>query len=41
MKNRSMWIDPSNNKHWLVGSDGGIYETFDAAKHWDFKQNFQ
>ena len=37
--NHSMWIDPQNNKHWLVGCDGGIYETFDAAKTWDFKEN--
>lgn len=37
--NHSMWIDPDNNEHWLVGCDGGIYETFDAAKHWDFKAN--
>jgi len=37
--NHCMWIDPNNNQHWLVGSDGGVYETFDAAKHWDFKQN--
>jgi photosystem II stability/assembly factor-like uncharacterized protein len=37
--NHSMWIDPDNNRHWLVGCDGGIYETFDAAKTWDFKEN--
>lgn len=37
--NHSMWIDPNNTKHWLVGCDGGIYETFDAAKTWDFKEN--
>ena len=37
--NHSMWIDPNNNKHWLVGCDGGVYETFDAAKTWDFKEN--
>ena len=37
--NHCMWIDPNNNKHWLVGCDGGIYETFDAAKTWDFKEN--
>ncbi|MFC4722196.1 glycosyl hydrolase [Geojedonia litorea] len=37
--NHSMWIDPNNTQHWLVGSDGGIYETFDAAKTWDFKEN--
>ena len=37
--NHCMWIDPNNNKHWLVGSDGGIYETYDAAKTWGFKAN--
>jgi photosystem II stability/assembly factor-like uncharacterized protein len=37
--NHCMWINPHNNKHWLVGCDGGIYETFDAAKTWDFKKN--
>ena len=37
--NHCMWIDPNNNKHWLVGCDGGMYETFDAAKSWDFKEN--
>ncbi len=37
--NHSIWIDPSNNKHLLVGCDGGIYETFDNGKTWDFKAN--
>lgn len=37
--NHSMWIDPTNNKHLLVGCDGGIYETFDNGKTWDFKAN--
>ncbi|NNG10333.1 MAG: glycosyl hydrolase, partial [Arenibacter sp.] len=37
--NHSMWIDPNDNQHWLVGCDGGIYETFDSAKTWDFKEN--
>ncbi|MBT8315664.1 MAG: glycosyl hydrolase, partial [Maribacter sp.] len=37
--NHSMWIDTNDNEHWLVGCDGGIYETFDAAKTWDFKEN--
>jgi len=37
--NHSMWIDPENTDHWLVGCDGGIYETFDAAANWDFKAN--
>ena len=37
--NHAMWINPNNTNHWLVGCDGGIYETFDAAKNWDFKEN--
>ena len=37
--NHCMWINPNNNKHWLVGSDGGVYETFDNGKQWDFKEN--
>lgn len=37
--NHCIWINPTNNKHWLVGCDGGIYETWDAAKTWDFKAN--
>jgi len=37
--NHCMWINPKNNKQWLVGCDGGVYETFDAAKTWDFKEN--
>lgn len=37
--NHCIWINPENNKHWLVGCDGGIYETWDAAKTWDFKAN--
>ena len=37
--NHAMWINPNNNSHWLVGCDGGIYETFDFGKKWDFKKN--
>ena len=37
--NHAMWINPHNNKHWIIGCDGGIYETYDAAKTWDFKKN--
>jgi len=37
--NHAMWINPNNNSHWLVGCDGGIYETFDNANSWDFKEN--
>jgi photosystem II stability/assembly factor-like uncharacterized protein len=37
--NHSIWIDPKDANHLLVGCDGGIYESFDFAKTWDFKEN--
>jgi photosystem II stability/assembly factor-like uncharacterized protein len=37
--NHAIWIDPENTKHWLLGSDGGMYETWDDAKSWQFKAN--
>lgn len=37
--NHALWIDPLVNKHILAGCDGGVYETFDMAKNWDFKSN--
>ncbi len=37
--NHCIWINPKDNKHWLVGCDGGIYETWDAAATWSFKAN--
>jgi photosystem II stability/assembly factor-like uncharacterized protein len=30
--NHAMWIDPDNGKHYLVGTDAGLYETFDEGK---------
>jgi len=35
----AMWIDPSDNTHFLIGGDGGIYETFDQGRTWDFQEN--
>jgi len=35
----ALWINPKNTNHLLIGGDGGIYETFDAAKTWLFKSN--
>ena len=37
--NHAIWIDPDNTKHWLLGSDGGVAETWDAATNWQFKPN--
>ena len=37
--NHVIWIDPDDTRHWLMGSDGGMYETWDNAKSWEFKAN--
>jgi len=37
--NHAIWIDPDDTRHWLMGSDGGMYETWDDAKSWQFKEN--
>lgn len=37
--NHCIWIDPTNTNHLLVGCDGGIYETYDFAGTWHFKDN--
>ena len=37
--NHDIWIDPKNNNHYLVGCDGGLYESFDRAATWIFKAN--
>jgi len=35
----ALWIDPSDTDHFMIGGDGGIYETFDAGDKWLFKSN--
>ncbi len=37
--NHEIWVDPHNNDHYLVGCDGGVYESFDRAETWIFKSN--
>lgn len=37
--NHALWINPNNPDHFLMGCDGGIYETWDNAAHWHFKDN--
>src|ERR1035437_9908165 len=37
--NHDIWVDPKNNNHYLVGCDGGLYESFDRAATWNFKEN--
>jgi photosystem II stability/assembly factor-like uncharacterized protein len=35
----AMWIDPQNTGHFMIGGDGGVYETFDAGLNYFFKTN--
>ena len=37
--NHAIWIDPDNTNHYLVGCDGGLYESFDRAATWNYKPN--
>ncbi len=35
----AMWINPNDTQHFLIGGDGGVYETFDGGDNYDFKEN--
>lgn len=37
--NHVIWIDPHQPDHYIVGCDGGVYETYDRAATWSFKNN--
>ncbi len=37
--NHAIWVDPGDTDHYLVGSDGGVYESFDRGKTWKFMTN--
>ena len=37
--NHCIWVNPDDTDHWIVGCDGGIYETYDHAKTWEYKAN--
>ncbi len=37
--NHDIWIDPNNTDHYLVGCDGGVYESNDRGTNWEFKRN--
>ncbi|MES2556150.1 MAG: glycosyl hydrolase [Bacteroidota bacterium] len=37
--NHAIWVDPQNPEHWLVGCDGGLYETYNHAKDWKYFAN--
>lgn len=35
----AFWINPNNTNHYLIGGDGGVYETFDGGNTFHFKDN--
>lgn len=35
----ALWIDPTDTKHLMIGGDGGVYDTYDGGKTWNFKSN--
>ena len=37
--NHAIWIDPCDSKHFIMGCDGGLYESWDRAQTWQFKSN--
>ena len=37
--NHEIWIEPTNTNHYLVGCDGGVYESWDRGANWNFKAN--
>ena len=37
--NHDIWIDPNDSDHYLVGCDGGVYESHDRGANWEFKRN--
>jgi photosystem II stability/assembly factor-like uncharacterized protein len=34
-----IWVDPTNRDHYLVGNDGGVYQSWDGAATWVFFPN--
>ncbi len=37
--NHALWINPNDTDHYLMGCDGGLYESYDGAHTWQFASN--
>jgi photosystem II stability/assembly factor-like uncharacterized protein len=37
--NHAIWVDPNDTNYYLLGSDGGVAESFDRAASWHFINN--
>ncbi len=35
----AFWLDPHNKNHYIIGGDGGIYETYNHGKTYNHKEN--
>ena len=35
----ALWIDPQDNRHFMIGGDGGVYITYDDGDTWRFVSN--
>lgn len=35
----AFWVDPNDNNHFMIGGDGGVYESFDQGKSYIHKTN--
>ena len=35
----ALWIDPDDTEHFLIGGDGGVYESYDGGETYQFKSN--
>ena len=37
--NQALWIDPARPEHMLLGTDGGVYVSYNRGGNWKFLQN--
>lgn len=36
LDHHALWIDPRDGRHMILGGDGGLYETHDRGRRWEF-----